>query len=220
MANAPRFYRCVCGLEIPESNRALHDIRCAGPPRIRDTSSSRRTSRTVISVPEDGWLCRVCTLHNPDSAQVCRACEAPRHAPSTALAGDSWECPQCTYANRARRRCEMCGFRQSGDERYTDTLIGDGEVDIPGRIVQSRGLDEVSTGSWTCSSCTLENVSILHQCAACGSARPPVSSAVASFGRENPGNPLLPGSTTMGLILGAVGGAAIHHLAGIHSLFF
>ena len=108
-----------------------------------------------------------------------------------------------------RRQCEVCGFRESGDERYTATLIGDGA-----NFAQSRGREEVSTGSWTCSACTLENVSSLYHCAACGSGRPSSPTAVSPFDRESLGSPFLPGTTTLGLVLGALGGAAINHLSG------
>lgn len=218
MAEAPSFYRCVCGRDIPEANRALHEIRCGGAPRRRGSdrsSNARGPPAEVISVPAEGWSCRVCTLHQPDSALACSACGASRHVPSARQSEGSWSCPQCTYSNRVsdesgREQCQMCGFRPRGDERYSETLINDAEDELPVHveILQPRRNVELPTNSWICGVCTLENVSSLHRCVACGNMRPPMSSPSAGASSSFPGN------ATMGLLLGALGGAAINHFAG------
>ena len=170
-------YACACGLEVPEANRSLHELRCAGAPVIRLPGTFQESSRPTVT--DNSWTCEQCTYVNADDVNICL----------------------------------ICSWRRNGDPRFVDTLIPPPIEQIPrsassSEIMGSRA--DQGGDPWRCPDCTLENEGSSIFCEVCERSRPP--SSLSSTGGFR-GNRALSGTAT-GLILGAMGGAALNHFAG------
>ena len=67
-------------------------------------------SKTPSEEPAPKWACRLCTLKNVSSAQVCKECNTPRRdPPAPEPAAQKWACRLCTLKNVSSAQvCKAC----------------------------------------------------------------------------------------------------------------
>lgn len=80
------------------------------------------------------WRCSVCTLENPNSESVCKACDNEIRAKP-----DEWTCHTCTLLNSANETvCKVCNTKRLDPSIKTDPKIQDEKLSDDSTCVQNK----------------------------------------------------------------------------------
>lgn len=138
------------------------------------------------------WACGCCTFLNAAGAPRCSICEAPRRrsdaqwlwrGPSRVAVG--WSCPRCTLASSADSlTCPLCGYTgtprpprgSSGERRPSSSSCSAPlrpSATEPCSLQKQHQREDaaVSSLTWDCLRCTLQNTPTSMSCSACGGPR-------------------------------------------------
>lgn len=136
------------------------------------------------------WACGCCTFLNAAGAPRCSICEAPRRRPDSRWMwqGPSredrrWSCPRCTLANsRDSLTCSLCGYTGrpgSSEDRPRPRRSSSCSGALRPSVTEPCSLQSksqsadagMSSRSWDCLRCTLQNTPTSVSCSACGGPR-------------------------------------------------
>lgn len=156
-------------------------------------ASSAPSSSAVKPANGGKWTCSMCMLENPESAtEKCTICEEPRSkksapaapaisgssgfggfgAPKTGGNGGKWTCSMCMLENpdSAKEKCQICEEPRPQSTKAASTAAVSTPFTGWGAGAQQKKQDG---GSWTCSTCMLQNPdSAKDKCTICEAPRP------------------------------------------------
>ncbi|ADV23987.1 hypothetical protein CNI04180 [Cryptococcus gattii WM276] len=155
--------------------------------------SSAPSSSAVKPANGGKWTCSMCMLENPESAtEKCTICEEPRSkksapaapaisgssgfggfgAPKTGGNGGKWTCSMCMLENpdSAKEKCQICEEPRPQSTKTASTAAVSTPFTGWGTGAQQK---KQAGGSWTCSTCMLQNPdSAKDKCTICEAPRP------------------------------------------------
>lgn len=166
MEDSSSFYTCsMCHRSIPTINRLLHSARCFA---FHSDLAPAPTASEVRNGPNSN-------LPPPPSSHLASRSVPVPSAPAASNSLPFWECQQCTFHNTnvADLQCEVCGVSRS--------MTGNGsqpsEPELQAqRDINHNNVNETSSQSWECRTCTCLNDLHLDHCQACEHPRPPRAS--------------------------------------------
>jgi len=152
---------------------------------VKDTNSSKEKSSgaeygsgdgevEAMTVDDELWVCRRCTLHNEAESIRCQLCEAPRRSTSFHNGTVDSVSDKCQHSTNADSKVDVHGM---GDDKMTVSSPSF-SVDRLNNVATRCGDNRIADWAvWTCKSCTYNNnpswASICDVCetvkGACGS---------------------------------------------------